>query len=461
MTDQVRIRMYRQGLGDCFLLSIRTNGSDVHILIDCGVLKGTSGAADSMRKVARSIRDTTGGRLDVLVVTHEHWDHVSGFLQAEDIFNQLTVGEVWVGWTEKEDDDLAIELRNRKERILRSVASAADQVRKMSSLGARRMTRRLDGLMQFFGDLGVDGRPTTSKAMTWAKTRPQAAIQHLYPSKDPFILPGASGIRVYVLGPPYDRGRIRRSRPTKTGAEVYELAAAGDSEAGFLAAVDAVSDPGASTGNPFEGWFAIPDEASKQQAFFAEHYWDAGLDWCGIEDDWLHAAGQLALQLDSHTNNTSLVLAFELPGSQRVLLFPGDAQVGNWLSWGDLSWTFDDGGRARTVTGESLLGRTVFYKVGHHGSHNATLRERGLELMMSDELVAMIPVNRQMATAMEWNMPFPPLLHRLQQKTRGRILDSDTGLPAANPGLIGEAPWQDFVARTDVTEDWIDYRIPL
>jgi hypothetical protein len=47
----------------------------------------------------------------------------------------------------------------------------------------------------------------------------------------------------------------------------------------------------------------------------------------------LGLAGRLALQLDSDTNNTSLVLAFELGKSGRVLLFPGDAQVGNWLSW--------------------------------------------------------------------------------------------------------------------------------
>ena len=47
----------------------------------------------------------------------------------------------------------------------------------------------------------------------------------------------------------------------------------------------------------------------------------------------IEGAGRLALQLDSDTNNTSLVLAIELIASGRVLLFPGDAQVGNWLSW--------------------------------------------------------------------------------------------------------------------------------
>src|SRR6266699_2202355 len=68
--------------------------------------------------------------------------------------------------------------------------------------------------------------------------------------------------------------------------------------------------------------------------------------------------------LDSMTNNTSLVLAIELADGD-VLLFAADAQVGNWLSWQDLKWTVG----TSPVTGPDLLKRTIFYKVGHHGSH--------------------------------------------------------------------------------------------
>ena len=51
--------------------------------------------------------------------------------------------------------------------------------------------------------------------------------------------------------------------------------------------------------------------------------------------DVVHPADHLALAWDSHTNNTSLALAIELWRAGPVLLFPGDAQVGNWLSWDD------------------------------------------------------------------------------------------------------------------------------
>src|SRR5687767_798121 len=97
---KVRVRMYRQGLGDCFLLTFPRSPSPCHVLIDCGVLKGTEAASSRMLEVAKSIKQATGGRIDVLVVTHEHWDHVSGFLQASEIMDTLKFNEVWLAWTE-------------------------------------------------------------------------------------------------------------------------------------------------------------------------------------------------------------------------------------------------------------------------------------------------------------------------------------------------------------------------
>src|SRR5215469_4195984 len=41
-TTKVRVRMYRQGLGDCFLLTFGLGGDEKHILIDCGTLGATT-----------------------------------------------------------------------------------------------------------------------------------------------------------------------------------------------------------------------------------------------------------------------------------------------------------------------------------------------------------------------------------------------------------------------------------
>ena len=72
---------------------------------------------------------------------------------------------------------------------------------------------------------------------------------------------------------------------------------------------------------------------------------------------------QIVRMLDQQMNNTSVILMFEA-GRQR-LLFPGDAQIENW--------EFALGQRKF----RSLLSRATLYKVGHHGSRNATPRTSG------------------------------------------------------------------------------------
>src|SRR3954453_18326610 len=123
-----RVRMYRQGLGDCFLLSFPKASGEAHILIDCGVLKGTESASEKIRRVAQSILDTTGGRLDALVVTHQHWDHVSGFLQAQSIFDRLQIKEVWLAWTEDPTDELAHELKVSRTMAMSAISYAASRL---------------------------------------------------------------------------------------------------------------------------------------------------------------------------------------------------------------------------------------------------------------------------------------------------------------------------------------------
>ena len=111
----VVVRMYRQGLGDCFLLGIPGRGGAImSVLIDCGVLMGTPNADATMRRVVVNIAAAVGGHLNVLVATHEHWDHLSGFLQARDVFEKLRIDEVWLPWTHDPNDEAANKLQQRR-----------------------------------------------------------------------------------------------------------------------------------------------------------------------------------------------------------------------------------------------------------------------------------------------------------------------------------------------------------
>jgi hypothetical protein len=67
---------------------------------------------------------------------------------------------------------------------------------------------------------------------------------------------------------------------------------------------------------------------------------------------------QIVRALDSAMNNTSLILLLEV--GKRKLLFPGDAQIENW-EYALSQKKF-----------QKLLQDVHLYKVGHHGSLNAT-----------------------------------------------------------------------------------------
>jgi len=193
--------------------------------------------------------------------------------------------------------------------------------------------------------------------------------------------------------------------------------------------------------------------------FVKATYEDAAQAWRRIDDDWLNAFGQLALDLDSDTNNTSLVLAFEFVRTGEVLLFVGDAQVGNWQSWADVKFTVS--GREQPLPAHELLNRTVFYKVGHHCSHNATLKKGGLELMTHEDLVAFIPLDKKTAAQQGkrdaqgnpkgWDMPAPPLFKALREKAKERVVISDVDEPvppeAAEAGVVATPLYVDYYLR--------------
>ena len=215
-------------------------------------------------------------------------------------------------------------------------------------------------------------------------------------------------------------------------------------------------------GDPRAAWLRALD--AQGQAFFAERDGSAENDpnaWRRIDNKWLAEAENLALQLDSLTNNSSLALAIELGSARRVILMAADAQVGNWLSWHEGSWkTTSDTGASVDVTAADLLGRVVLYKVGHHGSHNATLKRKGLELMTSEELVAMIPVDQDFANNVKgWKMPYPGLLTELTSRTKGRVIRADHGLPAKADVKSGVS--QNFFDGAKETALYVEYQVPM
>jgi hypothetical protein len=472
------IRMYRQGLGDCFLLAFdREEKEPAYMLIDCGAHASQTGGRAAMTQIVENIVAVTGGNLDVVVATHEHADHLSGFRhEARRFIHDLKIQELWLGWTEDEDDPAAKRLRRGRTAAKRAIKKALDALQnQFTSRTALSLSQRVLSLESFFEmdtdeeDVGneatrlglKDPEKVSGNELAIALLKERAAVKpvrFLRPGHGPEAISGTSA-RAYVLGPPLEEALLKKSDPSAGNRkETYLSSVAGAMSFAAIGIDMATADESEKSGVercfPFEERCRV----KPHDPFFTEFY---GLGdpnhreaWRQIEEQWLSTAAELALQLDSHTNNTSLVLAIELgdPGEGPILLFAADAQVGSWLSWRGLKW---HAGR-RQISVHDLLARTIVYKVGHHASHNATLRrdgdgqEYGLELMQ-DGCIALIPVDQQCADKLGWGMPHSKLYSALKRKSRGNILRSDNGhdldVPATRirfadvPGLNG-ARWR-------------------
>src|SRR5438045_281015 len=123
---KVRVRTYRHGLGDCHLLRfIKPDGSFFHILIDCGVVNRTADPGPLMTRVAQDVVRETGGVLDVVVATHQHTDHLSGFKQAETEFtNNIKMKRLWLAWTEDPSNPLGKKIQHQLVKKLKAVRAA-------------------------------------------------------------------------------------------------------------------------------------------------------------------------------------------------------------------------------------------------------------------------------------------------------------------------------------------------
>ena len=437
-TESLQLRLYCHGLGDCNLIGVPDDkGGTFWILIDCGIHTSAAGGSARIREVVADIFSITP-RLDVIVGTHEHWDHISGFLQAKDLFGKFSVGEVWFGWTEDPANPAARKIDKFKGDAMAALVDTSlrlhDNPRMAESAEA------IDALLGFV--FGLKGEKVRDAREDLRALSPN--VRHLSPGTIVPLPPQASAIRVYVLGPPLDTTlfgiedsatQTYRLSPTlgalKNGlaAQAGELRIRNDALAPFDEGAGLALSTmlgGNELGSPHAFGFLSRFYAGPvvKGALAKDVAVPPDQDWRRIDSDWLGGGTDLALQLDSSTNNTSLVLAIEIVATGRVLIFAADAQVGNWQTWATINFANPDGGAA--ITGADLLGRTVFYKVGHHGSRNATLSQNGLELMTSPDLTAFVPTDEVMAKKVGWSdIPAGKLLDRLHEKTAGRVIKSD------------------------------------
>ena len=335
MSDPVVVSMYNVGFGDCFLLRLPGAERERKVLIDCGSIKGgDAGGTDAIvEQVIEDVTEADGPRIDVVAVTHRHRDHVSGF--EHPAWKDVRVDEVWLPWVEDPTDDAA---RTILEKMAGFASALQMEAQRLPGTPYTSAEQELLGHV-VTNTLGL----TNEKAMDTVHRgfkQPRKAPRFLHRSSTPLETKVLAGVTVHVLAPSKETKVIREMNPP--------------SDQSFLRIANGVDQVDDDDLLPFEadpGPLTVLGSDPPDFQRFEE-----------ITGFLRRFAGESAIfgavALESAVNNTSLMLVFEI--GDAVLLFPGDSQWGSW----DIN--LQDPLRA------SLLERTTFYKVGHHGSHNST-----------------------------------------------------------------------------------------
>lgn len=327
----VRVRAYNVGFGDCFLVSFPDGGATKHMLIDFGNAPGQTN--DRFEAIAEDIERETGGHINVLVISHEHLDHIEGFYSTKDIFgdpNRMTIDYVWMSLPSDPDYYTDYPAAEPHKRLVETAVSYGKALAKRSldlAPSFETMLRNNDlsnldrlkfikGLPQKSVKYLRRGNRTQNSAFT------DAAVRILAPEKD---------MSVYYSGSGHNN--------LSAMANALNPASAGSKDAASVKNMDWWSFPKA------------PRVPGRRPPNLTDRDWNALRS--GIE-----GGGPDAIRtIDKAQNNSSLVFILEVEGKR--LLFPGDAEVESWQVFHDEY--------------PSQMKPVDFLKVSHHGSHNGSL----------------------------------------------------------------------------------------
>ena len=366
---------YQVGFGDCFLLRFTyADATRKHVMIDFGTTGLTvDSPKQQMALIANDVADKCGerpgDRLDVVVATHRHADHISGFATNKDgnasgdTIRKLKPAVVIQPWTEApdapqdwqgpegEDTKHAFAMRRQSLDAMEGIARLA---RDAVEAGTLNVPKGIADQLHFIGEDNIANKAAVENLATMGDR-----TAYVFHGCDPGLATVLPGIEVTVLGPPTLRQtQTITKQKAKDKDEFWHLAPLQFGSA--MGAAPVAVPPTAS-----EGSTAPARSKKRTSALFPQAAVDLASKlpsearWVSERVDQSNGDMMLGIvrALDNQMNNTSVILLFKA-GSKK-LLFPGDAQLENWLYalQSPLAAQLDD---------------VDLYKVGHHGSLNAT-----------------------------------------------------------------------------------------
>ena len=363
---RVHVRMYRVGFGDSFLITFDYRSAlpdgrrQRHVLVDCGTTRQDP-EGPTLADVAGLISEHCAGKLDVLVVTHRHADHLSAFQAADTatIMDRLEPDLVVRPWTDNPaapiDAAGPVDLDDASRRYvaaLRVGQDAAGLVGHALRAGGAHGDHALNGASGLRGELArlaldqVANQPAIERLDGYARGARGAYVAF---GGETGIERHVPGVQVEVLGPPTvaqwpEVTQQRSEDPDEFWMLSRDLVDHGFTETGL--------DPADS-----RRWDVLLGD---------DHIGPARWLLERLDDQRVGSVLRIVRTFDGAINNTSLILLFKV--GDRRLLFSGDAQIENW------SYVLAPDGAENGAALRQELSRIDLYKVGHHGSRNATPR---------------------------------------------------------------------------------------
>ena len=382
----VRVRMYRVGFGDFFLITlVDANRDPLHIIVDCGVFKGTSQGGDinSIEAAVADMAQTTGGRLALIIMTHRHADHIAGFARCADIFKALNVDAVWMPIWESEYEPNAVKFQAELTRVALGLRQHLAALGAQASEAQNTARKYMENATGELGVAGAAAAGSNAEALDLLKHGLKGVTPSYYKAGDAAKLPKAltdAGLTCQILGPPpvADMDLMKLMDLQKGVGQYLTEGHAGSAQKfkpfGVEWELEPANEPTAGqtefyAPDSFSEW--CQDRRKLGAAVTEEQTLQARNSMEGVlQQSQPIAALTAAMQLNSFLNNQSLVVLFTFKGKN--LLFVGDAQAGNWEHWLFATDTPDKIGTTMSKAAQQILTSLDFYKVGHHGSGNAT-----------------------------------------------------------------------------------------
>ena len=386
----IKVRAYNVRFGDCILVSIPVAGGEKHVLFDFGNSpaggkgKGKGGTNDVFEPIAKDIRDRTNKVLDLVVMSHEHLDHMEGFYSERAIFDGIKVKRVWMSLMS--DPGYYKEFKKARKEA-RAKKALLEMVERWKRSGALSLIPRdvqtviaNNNVLDLSNQQRIDYLRGLGPVAYLSRTRKKDVKTHGL----------GAGVQIEILAPESDASVYYTKLPGKPF--------------GLGARLDRATMAIGHT----------PRKTSRRSLLRPPHM--AADEFDRLKEEISQIDIEAIFAIDKAANNTSLVV--RLTANGKVLLFTGDAEEESWAQ----------------IEKRKLLAPVDFLKIAHHGSINGipfsgqnSVLERLLK--KGKKTIALVSTRRGVyGESKETKIPHYQLMADLKQRCK-RVVDTENDAP--------------------------------